>query len=78
MSVRFFLYSINRCEFKTKYCNSIADFKLNNCYKQNSKIDVRMGYYADKSDAFYKTSHGSFFVNTIEKAPYCVDQLNLI
>ena len=78
MSVRFFLYSINTCEFNAKYCDSISDFQRNNCFKiNNSFIGPKLGYYADKTNDLYKFSRGDFFLITNDKVPYCLDPIKL-
>lgn len=70
MSMRFFLYSINTCQYEAKQCDSLADFHANRCSNNRYKFP-RMGYYADKSDEFYKQSYNSFYLHTLEKSPYC-------
>jgi hypothetical protein len=76
MAVRYFQYSINDCIYRAEYCESLEHFKKGDCFKSNdSKMEFpRMGYWANKSDDFYKTSSGNFFIRTTEKPPYCIDQ----
>lgn len=72
MSMRFFLYSINRCEFKAKYCRDKEHYKKNECFSGSKLIGPFMGYYADRSSEFYKRSNGSFFLKTKSERPYCI------
>lgn len=77
MAMRFFIYSINNCEFKAEFCRSLNHFKRNKCFNSNrtsSRIKPPiMGYYADHSSEFYKRSNGNFFLRTKSEAPYCLD-----
>ena len=72
MSVRFFLYSINICEFKAIFCQK----KNYKCLKTRGTNypSPQMGYYADRSKEFYKKSNGKFFLETKSTAPYCYDK----
>lgn len=73
MAVRFFIYSINDCEYKAVYCSSRSDFEKNRCARYNLDAFPRMGYYADRSDQFYQTSFGNYFLYTMPKPPYCMN-----
>ena len=78
MAVRFFIYSINECVYKSKLCPTLKDFKKDSCYKpkNSNMVYPRLGYYADRSDIFYRKSNGNFFLHTTESAPYCLDKIN--
>ena len=69
MSVRFFIYSINYCEYKSEICETT----VKNC-KSTEGVDYpRMGYHTDKSDEKYRLSSNVFYVNTTFKVPFCRD-----
>lgn len=57
MSVRYFIYSINECDFKASMCKTREEYTSNKCVKSDL---ARMGYNADKSANSLKTSFGDF------------------
>lgn len=71
MAVRFFIYSVNECDYKAVYCHNVDEFKKNKCPRKTLSAYPRMGFGADQSDEFYKKSMGNFFLTTYEKPPYC-------
>lgn len=73
MAMRFYIHSINNCEFKAAFCRSLSDYKRNTCFRSDKLNAPRMGYYADRASSFYKKSNGNFFLETRNKAPYCYD-----
>lgn len=72
MAMRFFIYSINDCDYRAVYCNSLDEYKKNKCPRKSLEAYPRMGFYADKADDFYRKSMGNFFLQTVEKPPYCL------
>jgi hypothetical protein len=75
-AMRFFLNSINQCNFYSIYCPSVEAFlsnKYNNATLCKLNEKVRMGYYADRASQALKTSMGDFYLRTTENPPFCVD-----
>ena len=72
MSVRYFLYSMNSCQYRAVQCDTQEHFRTHKC-KANASDPAPplMGFYADKADEKYKKSFGNFFITTTAKAPYC-------
>jgi hypothetical protein len=75
MAVRYFIYSINKCEFEAKSCSSQVHFDQNTCSINIGLKPSRMGYYADLSDEAFKKSKGKFYLHTHKTAPYCQDPI---
>lgn len=76
MAMRFFIYSINDCEYRAVHCHSAKDFNKHKCPKNDLKAFPRMGYRADESDELYRKSMGNFFLYSYEKPPYCLKTSN--
>lgn len=74
MAMRYFIYSINDCEYKSVMCKSRDEFNKHTCPDLSSTLRAypRMGFYADEADEFYRKSMGNFFLKTSEKPPYCI------
>ena len=71
MAVRFFIFSINYCDYKGEICektrkNCKPSLEFRNSYP-------RMGYHADKTDEIIRSDLNSFYVNTTFKLPFCRD-----
>ncbi|RNA24596.1 pancreatic triacylglycerol lipase [Brachionus plicatilis] len=72
MAVRYFIYSINECDYRAHLCSRKEDFTTKKCLDAKRKPDfARMGYHADKSNAKFLTSFGNFYLATSSKPPYC-------
>ncbi|CAF1027663.1 unnamed protein product [Brachionus calyciflorus] len=72
MSVRYFIYSINKCDYKSHMCNKKQDFEMKKCLDNSNSYDfARMGYHTERSNNKYLTSYGNFYLNTTNKPPYC-------
>lgn len=77
MSVRYFIYSINQCDYKSHLCPTRNNYLNKTCLDTKSNSDfARMGYHADLSNKKYLTSFGNFYLNTTDKPPYCDPKLN--
>ena len=72
-SPHYFISSINHCEFRAKLCSSWSNYLTKTCFdpRENNKTYPRMGFYADRSDRFYRQGNGSFYLKTVKEKPYC-------
>jgi hypothetical protein len=71
MSVRYFIYSINYCDYKSEVC----EITRKNC-KTATEFQMsypRMGYHADKTDETLRSGLNTFYTNTTFKVPFCRD-----
>ena len=72
MAVRYFIYSINECDYRAHMCSNKEDYKAKKCLDTKRKPDfARMGYHADKSNSKYLSSFENFYLDTTAKPPYC-------
>lgn len=76
MAMRFFIYSINDCDYRSVYCHSKDEYKKNKCPRKSLSAYPRMGFYADQADEFYRKSMGNFFLQTTDKPPYCLNAID--
>jgi hypothetical protein len=67
MAVRYYIHSINDCVFRAD-CGSL------NISSAAAGGFARMGYWSSRSPEIFKRSKASFFVNTTDSAPYCLDK----
>ena len=70
MAVRYYIYSINFCKYRSELCN---DTRKNCRFTKDGDKYPRMGYHADKTDEKYRNSSNTFYTNTTFKMPFCRD-----
>ncbi|CAF0852606.1 unnamed protein product [Didymodactylos carnosus] len=74
---RYFISSINSCDFRATMCDSWSNYinkRCNDTFQQkylNDNTYPRMGFHADKSNIYYRKQNAKYYLRTIENPPYC-------